>query len=80
MSAKFVVYHDHAKEVRFRLLAPNGEIIAVGEGYKSKASCLKGIESIKKNAPLAVIEDRTAKKEQIAKEAVRKTAAAYPVA
>ena len=48
---KFEVYVDKAGEYRFRLKARNGEIIAVGEGYKAKASCLNGIESIKKNAP-----------------------------
>lgn len=52
---KFEVYLDKAGEYRFRLKARNGEIIAVGESYKSKASCLNGIESIKKNAPDAEI-------------------------
>ena len=63
MAAKFVVYHDKAKKFRFRLLATNGEIIAVGEAYESKASCLKGIQSIQKNAPAAAIVDETVKKE-----------------
>ena len=44
------VYTDKAGEFRFRLKATNGQIIAVGEGYKQKDSCLNGIESIKKNA------------------------------
>ena len=48
---KFEVYTDKAGEFRFRLKAKNGEIIAVSEGYKAKASCLNGIESVKKNAP-----------------------------
>lgn len=47
---KFEVYTDKAEEYRFRLKARNGEIIAVGQGYKSKAGCMNGIESIKKNA------------------------------
>ena len=34
---KFEVYTDKAGEFRFRLKAKNGEIIAVGEGYKTKA-------------------------------------------
>ena len=56
---KFEVYTDKAGEFRFRLKARNGQIVAVGEGYKKKASCLNGIESIKKNAPEAelVIEE-----------------------
>ena len=52
---KFEVYADKAGEFRFRLKATNGQIIAVGEGYKAKASCLNGIESVKKNAPDAAI-------------------------
>lgn len=52
---KFEVYKDKAGEFRFRLKATNGQIIAVGEGYKSLAGCKNGIESIKKNAPEAPI-------------------------
>lgn len=52
---KFEVYLDKAGEYRFRLKARNGEIIAVSEGYKAKAGCLNGIESVKKNAPDAEI-------------------------
>ncbi|MBQ9816518.1 MAG: YegP family protein [Proteobacteria bacterium] len=52
---KFEVYADKAGEFRFRLKARNGEIIAVGEGYKAKAGCMNGIESIRKNAPDAEI-------------------------
>jgi len=47
---KFEVYTDKAGEFRFRLKAKNGEIIAVSEGYKAIASCLNGVESVKKNA------------------------------
>ncbi len=53
---KFEIYTDKAGEFRFRLKARNGEIIAVGEGYKSKSSCINGIESIIKNAPDAPVE------------------------
>lgn len=53
---KFEVYTDKAGEFRFRLKARNGEIIATSEGYKAKASCLNGIESVRKNAPDAPIE------------------------
>lgn len=47
---KFELYTDKAGEFRFRLKATNGQIIAVGEGYKAMASCLNGVESVKKNA------------------------------
>lgn len=52
---KFEVYVDKAGEFRFRLKARNGESIAASEGYKAKASCLNGIESVKKNAPDAEV-------------------------
>lgn len=52
---KFEVYVDKAGEYRFRLTATNGQTIATGEGYKAKASCLNGIESVKKNAPDAAV-------------------------
>ena len=57
---KFEVYVDKAGEFRFRLKARNGEIIATSEGYKTKASCENGIESVKKNAPEADIIDESA--------------------
>ena len=47
---KFEMYLDKAGEYRFRLKARNGEIIATGEGYKRKDSCLNGIESVRKNS------------------------------
>ena len=53
---KFEMYLDKAGEYRFRLKAKNGEVIATSEGYKAKASCINGIESVKENAPEAEIE------------------------
>lgn len=47
---KFEVYKDKAGEFRFRLKATNGQVIAVGEGYKALSGCMNGIESVKKNA------------------------------
>ena len=42
---------------KFNLKAGNGQIIASSEGYKALASCKNGIESVKKNAPEAEIEE-----------------------
>ena len=50
---KFEMYTDKAGEFRFRLKARNGQIIAVSEGYTTKASCENGIASVQKNAPEA---------------------------
>ncbi len=55
MAGKFEVYTDKSGKFRFRLKAGNGEVIAVGEAYNSKDSCLKGIDSVKRNAPDAAI-------------------------
>ena len=52
---KFEWYKDKAGKFRFRLLAANGEKIAVSEAYSSKDGCMSGIESVKKNAPIAKI-------------------------
>lgn len=52
---KFEIYTDKSSEWRFRLKAPNGEVIASSEGYTTKAACKNGIESVKKNAPKAVV-------------------------
>jgi uncharacterized protein YegP (UPF0339 family) len=57
--AKFEIYKDKKGEFRWRLRADNNQIIATGEGYSSKANCKNGIESVKKNAPKAKIEDQT---------------------
>ena len=53
---KFELYVDKAGEFRFRLKATNGQVIAISEGYKTKASCENGIESVKKNAADAEVE------------------------
>jgi uncharacterized protein YegP (UPF0339 family) len=48
--AKFEVYQSGKKnEYRFRLKADNGQIILSSEGYASKAGCMNGIASVKKN-------------------------------
>ncbi|MDD3043481.1 MAG: YegP family protein [Methanosarcinaceae archaeon] len=52
---KFEIYKDKSGGYRFRLRARNGQIIATGQAYKSKEGCLKGIESVKQNAPIAEI-------------------------
>jgi uncharacterized protein YegP (UPF0339 family) len=57
MAAKFELYKDARGEFRWRLVAPNGQVIAAGEGYKTKDSAKNGIESVKKNAPSALIEE-----------------------
>lgn len=51
---KFEIYQDKAGEYRFRLYASNGELLCISEdGYASKDSCKKGIQSVAKWAPTA---------------------------
>jgi uncharacterized protein YegP (UPF0339 family) len=59
VAGKFEVFRDKQRKFRFRLKAGNGEIIAVGEAYESRAGALNGIESIKNNAPAAQVVDLT---------------------
>lgn len=47
---KFIITQRIDKEYQFNLKAGNGEIILTSEGYVQKASCLKGIESVKVNS------------------------------
>ena len=54
---KFEVYVDKKGEYRFRLKAVNGQIIAVSEGYVKIASCMNGIDSVRKNAVDAPVEE-----------------------
>lgn len=43
----------------FHLRAANGETIGVSEVYSSEEACRNGIESVKKNAAEAQVEDQT---------------------
>ena len=45
--------------IKFNLKAGNGEIIATSEVYSSESACKNGIESVRKNAPIANLEDQT---------------------
>lgn len=57
---KFEIYLDKAGMFRYRLIAPNGESLAISEdGYKSKSSCMNGIKSVGVNAMNSQIEDMT---------------------
>jgi len=59
MAAKFVVTTTSNGQFRFNLKAGNGEIIATSESYTTKAAALSGIESVKKNAADAAVDDQT---------------------
>ena len=56
---KFVIRNTKTG-VKFDLKAGNGEVIATSEVYASQAACKNGVESVRKNAPVAAVEDQTA--------------------
>lgn len=55
---KFVIKKTNTG-IKFDLKAGNGEVIVTSEVYTSEAACRKGIESVKKNAPVAGVENQT---------------------
>jgi uncharacterized protein len=60
MPGKFVLKKGSTGKFHFNLQAANGQVIATSETYESKESALNGIESVKRNAPDAPVEDKTA--------------------
>lgn len=57
MAGKFEVYEDKAGKFRFRLKAGNGEVVATGEDYETRASAKKGCEAVQRAADGATIVD-----------------------
>ena len=49
---KFEITLRKNGDPQFVLKAANGRVILTSQGYKSKKSCLEGIESVKKNGPM----------------------------
>ena len=58
MPYKFEIYKDAKGEFRFRFKAPNGKNMFASEGYKTKLSAKKTIDSIKKNAADADVDEQ----------------------
>src|SRR5262245_59356342 len=57
--AIFELYKDNAGEFRFRFKDDEGTLLATsGKGYKTKADCQKVIDTIKKEAAKAKIDDQ----------------------
>jgi uncharacterized protein len=60
-AAKFEVYKDRGGEYRWRLRAQNRQILASsGEAYSDKRGCLAAIESVKRAAADAPVEEMPA--------------------
>jgi len=50
MSLKFEITKSDGGEFFFKLLNTDGRTLLRSEGYKAKASCTNGIESVRRNA------------------------------
>jgi uncharacterized protein YegP (UPF0339 family) len=59
VTGRFVLKKGATGNYRFDLVASNGQVIASSESYKTKASALKAVQSVKRNAPDAKVEDQT---------------------
>lgn len=49
---KFVVTTRKNGDFQFVLKATNGQVILSSQGYSTKANCLNGVESVKKNSQI----------------------------
>jgi hypothetical protein len=57
MSGKFEVYEDRSGKHRFRLKSSNGQVVASGEAYETKAAAKAGCEAVQRAADGAKIEE-----------------------
>ncbi|NEA58958.1 DUF1508 domain-containing protein [Streptomyces sp. SID13666] len=64
VAGEFEVYQDKADKWRFHLKAGNGEIIAVGEAYESTSGAMNGVDSVKRNAGDAAVQEVAGTKKQ----------------
>ena len=59
MAGTFEIFKDSKGECRFRLKGRNGEIVAAGESYPTKAHVKRGIRAVHRAAADAKIEDKS---------------------
>ena len=59
MAGKFVLKKGASGKYHFNLLAANWQVIATSQTYGRKQSAMSGIESVKKHARGAKIDDQT---------------------
>lgn len=57
---QFVVKKTSNDQYRFNLVATNGQVVATSETYVRKQSALDTIDSIRRNAAAATVDDQTA--------------------
>ncbi len=54
-NSKFEVFRDKQNQLRFRLVAKNGRIIAQSEGYKTRSGVLGGVKAVKNSANTPIV-------------------------
>jgi uncharacterized protein YegP (UPF0339 family) len=59
MAGKFEIYEDSSGKFRFRLKGGNGEVVATGETYESKAAAVNGTGAVQRAADGASVVDLT---------------------
>jgi uncharacterized protein YegP (UPF0339 family) len=59
MPERFGIKKAANDQFYFVLVAPNNEVIAKSEMYKTKDACKNGIESVKRYAKTASVADKT---------------------
>jgi uncharacterized protein len=59
---KFILKRGRTDKFRFHLLAGNGQVLATSKAYETKAAAMRGVESVRKNAPDADVDDQTPSK------------------
>ncbi len=59
MAGQFEIYKDQGGHFRFRLKSRNGEIVASGEAYPTKAHAKRGVQAVQKAAADAKVVDLT---------------------
>lgn len=52
---RFVVYKDVKNYWRWRFVAPNGEIVATAEGYRTKRALMRSITLLQSRSPEAAL-------------------------
>lgn len=59
MPGKFVLTKSDSGAFHFNLVAANGEVIATSESYTTKGAAQNGIDSVRKVAVDAIVDDKT---------------------
>ena len=54
-TAAFELYQDRGGKYRWRLRAANGEVVAQGQSYKTRAAAKKAVDAVRRSASFAIV-------------------------